>query len=162
MKWDVTGRLIGNLNLQRTLSVITMSDPKDQTTIVPHNQQPLVTRAYPSTQELEKVILYSADAQKQWAKVPLSERIAIANKFVVSVAVRLSSFLRPDVQRALSFQGRVQQDVWGNSGGINPADGEVNADEVLCNSGVKLMPSFPGPFPRPWERYGDFWIVHVT
>ncbi|KAF9782526.1 succinate semialdehyde dehydrogenase [Thelephora terrestris] len=59
-----------------------MSDPKDQTTITPHNQQPLVTRTYPSTEVLEKVILCSADAQKQWAKVPLSDRITIANKFV--------------------------------------------------------------------------------
>ncbi|KAF9650369.1 aldehyde dehydrogenase [Thelephora ganbajun] len=59
-----------------------MSDPKDQTTIIPHSQQPLVTRAYPNTEELEKIILSSADAQKQWAKVPLSGRITIANKFV--------------------------------------------------------------------------------
>jgi len=74
-----------------------MSDPKDQTTIIPHNQQPLVTRTYPSTQELEKVILYSADAQKQWAKVPLSDRITIANKFIVSAAIHLSSFLMSNV-----------------------------------------------------------------
>jgi hypothetical protein len=74
-----------------------MSDPKGQTTITPHNQQPLVTRTYPSTQDLEKVILCSADAQKQWAKVPLSDRIAIANKFVVSAAMCLSPFLMPSV-----------------------------------------------------------------
>lgn len=67
-----------------------MSDPKDQTTIIPHNQQPLVTRTYPSIQELEKVILSSADGQKHWAKVPLEDRITIANRFVVCVALRLS------------------------------------------------------------------------
>ena len=44
---------------------------------------PLVTRTYPSTEELEKVILSSAVAQKQWANVPLSDRITIANQFVV-------------------------------------------------------------------------------
>lgn len=65
-----------------------MSDPKDQTTIIPHSQKPLVTRVYPSPEELEKVILSSADAQKQWAKVPLSDRITIANKFVVSAPKR--------------------------------------------------------------------------
>ena len=70
-----------------------MLDPKDQTTVIPHSQQPLVTRAYPSTEDLEKVILSSADAQKQWAKVPLSDRIAIANKFVVSAAVFFPSLV---------------------------------------------------------------------
>lgn len=74
-----------------------MSDPKDQTTIIPHNQQPLVTRTYPSIPELEKAILSSADAQKQWAKVPLSDRVAIANKFVVSAAIRLSPFPIPNM-----------------------------------------------------------------
>ena len=64
-----------------------MSDPKDQTTIIPHSQRPLVTRTYPSTEELEKVIVSSAGAQKQWAKVPLSARVIIANKFVVSAVV---------------------------------------------------------------------------
>ena len=68
-----------------------MSDPKDQTTIVPHSQQPLVTKTYPSLDELERVIVSSADVQKQWAKVPLSDRIAIANKFVVSAGARLTS-----------------------------------------------------------------------
>ena len=66
-----------------------MSDPKGQTTIIPHNQQPLVTRTYPSVQELEKVILSSADGQKHWVKVPLEDRITIANKFVVCVVLRL-------------------------------------------------------------------------
>jgi len=70
-----------------------MSDPKVQTTIIPHNQQPLVTRTYPSTEELEEVILSSASAQKQWAKLPLSDRIAIANRFVVSAAIRLPSLV---------------------------------------------------------------------
>lgn len=71
-----------------------MSDPKDQTTIIPHSQLPLVTRTYPSTEELEKVILSSADAQKQWAKVPLSNRIAIANRFMVRFAPECFRSLR--------------------------------------------------------------------
>lgn len=103
MKWDMTVSTgmrtcmalndvgaIGNFYLiSPTLPIISMSDPKDQTTIIPHNQQPLVTRTYPTVEELEKVILSSVDAQKQWAKVPLSSRIAIANKFIVSAATRL-------------------------------------------------------------------------
>ena len=82
-----------------------MADPKDQTTIIPHSQQPLVTRAYPSTDELEKVILSSSDAQKKWAKVPLMDRIAIANKFVVSAPVRFPS--RGMLSLSYGPQGRV-------------------------------------------------------
>jgi acyl-CoA reductase-like NAD-dependent aldehyde dehydrogenase len=80
-----------------------MSDPKDQTTIIPHSQQPLVTRTYPSAEELEKVILSSADAQKQWAKVPLSDRITIVNKFVVSAAISLPSLVM--LNAPCRFQG---------------------------------------------------------
>ena len=78
-------------SLPPTLPVISMSDLKDQTTVIPHTQQPLVTRTYPTVEELKEVILSSAGAQKQWAKVPLLGRIAIVNKFVVSAATRLSS-----------------------------------------------------------------------
>jgi hypothetical protein len=87
MKLDDRKPLESNYLFQ-TPSVMSMSDPKDQTTIIPHNQQPLVTRTYPSIEELEKIIVSSAAAQKEWAKVPLSDRIAIANGFVVSTPRR--------------------------------------------------------------------------
>ncbi|KAK2459605.1 hypothetical protein APHAL10511_008360 [Amanita phalloides] len=53
-----------------------------QTTISPHNQQPLVTRIYPSKSDINVVITNAAAAQKVWATVPLSERIAIGYKFM--------------------------------------------------------------------------------
>ncbi|EAU81348.1 succinate semialdehyde dehydrogenase [Coprinopsis cinerea okayama7 len=53
-----------------------------QTTITPHNQQPYVSRTYPSQQEIDEVIQKAAVAQKAWAKVPLKERVEIGNKFV--------------------------------------------------------------------------------
>ena len=56
---------------------------QSQTTITPHNQQPLVTRTYPSEAELDAAIRSAADAQKSWAKVPLEERIAIGRRFIV-------------------------------------------------------------------------------
>ncbi|KAH9917772.1 Aldehyde/histidinol dehydrogenase [Fomitopsis serialis] len=59
-----------------------MSAPESQTTISPHTQQPLVTRTYPSQSALNNVIERSEVAQKQWARVPLKERIAIATKFM--------------------------------------------------------------------------------
>ncbi|KZT67542.1 ALDH-like protein [Daedalea quercina L-15889] len=59
-----------------------MSSPTSQTTISPHNQKPLVTRTYPSQTELSNVIERSEAAQKQWARVPLKDRISVATKFI--------------------------------------------------------------------------------
>ncbi|KAK7681979.1 hypothetical protein QCA50_014942 [Cerrena zonata] len=53
-----------------------------QTTISPHNQSPYIVRTYPSEKVIESTIKVAKDAQKQWAKVPLKERIAIGHKFI--------------------------------------------------------------------------------
>ncbi|KAF8580401.1 succinate semialdehyde dehydrogenase [Ramaria rubella] len=53
-----------------------------QTTIIPHSQKPLVTRSYPSLEELARIIEKSKEAQKKWRAVPLKERIAIGRKFM--------------------------------------------------------------------------------
>jgi acyl-CoA reductase-like NAD-dependent aldehyde dehydrogenase len=58
-----------------------------QTTITPHNQQPFVTRTYPSQLELDTAIRRASLAQNAWARVPLKDRIAIGTKFVVSYLV---------------------------------------------------------------------------
>ncbi|KAL7278144.1 hypothetical protein ACG7TL_008116 [Trametes sanguinea] len=58
------------------------ADPSSQTTIIPHNQQPLVIRTYPSESQLERSIQYAAVAQEKWARVPLSQRIAIGRRFM--------------------------------------------------------------------------------
>lgn len=54
-----------------------------QTTISPHTQKPYVQRTYPTTEKLEADIKASAEAQKEWAKKSLKERIAIGWKFIV-------------------------------------------------------------------------------
>ena len=54
-----------------------------QTTITPHNQQPFVTRIYPSEPQLDEVITKASEAQKAWKDVLVEERIAIARKFTV-------------------------------------------------------------------------------
>ncbi|EMD35822.1 hypothetical protein CERSUDRAFT_96047 [Gelatoporia subvermispora B] len=59
-----------------------MAVPETQTTISPHTQQPLVTRTYPSQQELDDAIRRAAAAQQKWRRVPLQERIAIGRKFM--------------------------------------------------------------------------------
>ena len=63
----------------------TMSSANSQTTICPHNLQPLVTRYYPTEQELIQVIRRAVEAQKQWTSVSLPERIAIGRKAVVRI-----------------------------------------------------------------------------
>ncbi|KAJ3480357.1 hypothetical protein NLI96_g8411 [Meripilus lineatus] len=59
-----------------------MSNEKSQTTIIPHSQEPLVTRHYPTEAQLEEAIQKAAIAQKAWSQVPLKERIAIGYKFI--------------------------------------------------------------------------------
>jgi NAD-dependent aldehyde dehydrogenases len=54
-----------------------------QTTLTPHNQQPLVSRTYPSELEVDCAIQNSAKAQKAWSSVSVQERIIIGRKFMV-------------------------------------------------------------------------------
>ncbi|KAF8908450.1 NAD-aldehyde dehydrogenase [Mucidula mucida] len=53
-----------------------------QTTIIPHSQQPLVSRTYPSEADLDAAIAAASNAQKLWTKKPVSERIAIGRRFM--------------------------------------------------------------------------------
>ncbi|KAF5351256.1 hypothetical protein D9756_008468 [Leucocoprinus leucothites] len=53
-----------------------------QTTISPHNQQPLVSRTYPGETDLDVIIREAHAAQKSWSKVPVKERIAIGRRFM--------------------------------------------------------------------------------
>ncbi|KAH7103370.1 succinate semialdehyde dehydrogenase [Auriculariales sp. MPI-PUGE-AT-0066] len=53
-----------------------------QTTIIPHSQEPLVTRNYPPPDELDARIAAAKDAQTKWKAIPLSERISIGRRFI--------------------------------------------------------------------------------
>ncbi|KAI8995221.1 NAD-aldehyde dehydrogenase [Trametes punicea] len=75
------------------------ADPRSQTTIIPHNQQPLVIRSYPSESQLERSIQYAAAAQEKWARVPLSQRIAIGRRFMDEF-----SNMRDEIPMELSLQ----------------------------------------------------------
>lgn len=55
-----------------------------QTTISPYTQQPVCTRPLLSETQLDTVIGDAVKAQKGWKKVALDERIAIAEKWMVS------------------------------------------------------------------------------
>ena len=61
-----------------------MSNVNIQTTISPYTQEPVCTRPLLSEGELDNVISEAVKAQKTWRKVPLDDRIAIAEKWVVS------------------------------------------------------------------------------
>jgi acyl-CoA reductase-like NAD-dependent aldehyde dehydrogenase len=61
-----------------------MSKVNIQTTISPYTQEPVCTRPLLSEPELDNVVSAAVKAQKSWKKVPLDERIAIAEKWVVS------------------------------------------------------------------------------
>lgn len=60
-----------------------MSKSSIQTTISPYTQKPVCTRPLLSETELDTVISEAVKAQKSWKKVPLDERIAIAEKWLV-------------------------------------------------------------------------------
>ncbi|KAI0338180.1 succinate semialdehyde dehydrogenase [Trametopsis cervina] len=53
-----------------------------QTTISPHNQQPIVSREYPKVEGVDAAVAEAARAQKAWAKVSLGERIEIGRRFI--------------------------------------------------------------------------------
>jgi len=54
-----------------------------QTTITPHNQNPFVTRTYPSSDELDELIANAVIAQKAWSAVSVEDRVNIGKKFMV-------------------------------------------------------------------------------
>jgi len=61
-----------------------MATPQDtaQVTISPIDLQPIVQRIPPTSEALDATIARAAAAQKEWAAVPLAERIAIGQKFI--------------------------------------------------------------------------------
>ncbi|KAI0739470.1 succinate semialdehyde dehydrogenase [Daedaleopsis nitida] len=71
------------MSLNPTGTIIqTDAEPASQTTLIPHNQQPLVCRTYPSEKQLTKAIENAAAAQEKWARVPLQQRVAIGRRFM--------------------------------------------------------------------------------
>ncbi|KAK7046778.1 aldehyde dehydrogenase [Favolaschia claudopus] len=76
-----------------------------QTTISPVNLQPVVERTYPTFQVLEATIARAAAAQKEWAALPLAERIAIGQKFIdefTSMGERVPAELTKQMGRPIS------------------------------------------------------------
>ncbi len=55
-----------------------------QTTISPHNQQPLVSRTYPGESDLDAIINKAHAAQKSWSKFSVKDRVTIGRRFMVN------------------------------------------------------------------------------
>lgn len=54
----------------------------EQTTIIPHSQEPYVTRKYPTSDQVDAAIAAAAAAQEKWKLVPLKDRIGICTQFL--------------------------------------------------------------------------------
>lgn len=70
-----------------TSQVRSMANVQTQTTIIPHNQEPYVTRTYPDEAELDTILQNAATAQTAWRKCALKERLEIGHKFVVCTTI---------------------------------------------------------------------------
>ncbi|KAJ2912910.1 hypothetical protein MD484_g7499, partial [Candolleomyces efflorescens] len=70
-----------------------------QTTISPHNQQPYVSRTHPLPEDLDATIAKAAAAQKEWAAVPLEQRIAIGRQFIKEIEA-----MKEDIPLELTLQ----------------------------------------------------------
>ncbi|KAL1943782.1 hypothetical protein VTO73DRAFT_4227 [Trametes versicolor] len=102
------------------------ADTASQTTLIPHNQQPLVIRSYPSQSQLEKSIQHAAAAQEKWARLPLSQRIAIGRGFMEEFAN-----MRDEIPLELTLQmGRPVSQIPGEIRGmLDRADYMLNIAE---------------------------------
>jgi acyl-CoA reductase-like NAD-dependent aldehyde dehydrogenase len=84
----------------------TASDmPQIQTTISPIDQKPVLTRPLQTEEQLDHVIAESVKAYKSWRKVPLDDRLKIAEQWMVRSPPFVPhrggglSYLRRDVDR---------------------------------------------------------------
>jgi acyl-CoA reductase-like NAD-dependent aldehyde dehydrogenase len=63
----------------------TLRKQQIQTTISPVTQKPVLTRPLLDAEQLDTVVADAVKAQKTWRKTTIDERIAIAEKWIVSV-----------------------------------------------------------------------------
>ncbi|KAH7923587.1 ALDH-like protein [Leucogyrophana mollusca] len=71
-----------SISAEKDYRTLLLSDPRSQATISPHNQRLLVSRKYPTEGDLDQVIQRSVQAQKDWRRFPLQDRIAISEKLL--------------------------------------------------------------------------------
>ncbi|KAI0363269.1 NAD-aldehyde dehydrogenase [Pilatotrama ljubarskyi] len=124
------------------------ADPSSQTTIIPHNQQPLVIRSYPSKSQLNKSIQYAAAAQEKWARVPLNQRIAIGRK-----SMEEFSNMRDEIPLELTLQmdRPISQVPGGIRGMLDRADYMLSIAESAL-AGVSLADTDKPGFRRFTKR----------
>lgn len=130
-----------------------------QTTITPHNQKPYVSRKYPSESELDGVIKTASAAQKKWAKISLTERIAIGHKFIVSfLSLVLELTKRSEQNEFRAMSDEIPQELTLQMGRpITQAAGEIRgfldrAQYMLSIASTSLAPT-PLPDTPGFKRY---------
>ncbi|KAJ3732543.1 Aldehyde/histidinol dehydrogenase [Lentinula guzmanii] len=125
-----------------------------QITITPHNQQPLLTRDYPTEAELDATIAEAFEAQKAWAKVPLEERIRIGWKFIDEFK-SLAQSTEPDLALELTLQmGRPISQIKAELDGFLDPLADVpltDTDKPGFRRFIKRIPLGVGLVIAPWN-----------
>ena len=112
-----------------------MSKVNIQTTISPYTQEPVCTRPLLSETELDNVVTAAVKAQKSWKKVSLDERIAIAEKWVVSCLCHLQ-----DSTGKLTWIDRNGEYHRPHGGRLVSANGTVSLGCVARQAGLLILP----------------------
>ncbi|KAK4687111.1 hypothetical protein P7C73_g2999, partial [Tremellales sp. Uapishka_1] len=111
-----------------------MTKANIQTTISPYTQKALCTRPLLSAAELDAVVSDAVKAQKSWRKVPLDERFALAEKWLVEFE-KMGDLMAED----LSLQmGRP----------ISQAPGEIKGALYRARHLIKIAKASLAPVPQ--------------
>ncbi|KLT39977.1 aldehyde dehydrogenase [Cutaneotrichosporon oleaginosum] len=111
-----------------------MPDVNIQTTISPFTQEPVCTRPLLSSTQLDAVVAQAVKAQKGWRKVPLEERVAIAERWMAEFE-KNTDLLAEDI--ALQMGRPVGQ-----------CKGEINGTLYRARHLVKIAKEALAPIPQ--------------
>lgn len=81
-----------------------MVDVNIQTTIGPYKQEPVCTRPLATDEQLDSIIAEAVKAQKSWKKVPIEQRVEIAEKWVVRILELSMSLIEAHTQSEIEKQ----------------------------------------------------------
>ncbi|KAG8215805.1 Aldehyde/histidinol dehydrogenase [Butyriboletus roseoflavus] len=129
-----------------------MANVQTQTTIIPHNQEPYVSRIYPSESELDIKLQNAAVAHVAWRKRTFKERMEIGHKFV-SVFKAIGDDERKALHLELTLQmGRPVSQVPGEIRGFLSRAEYMLSIAESCLSDVSLKDTDAPGFRRYIKR----------
>lgn len=126
-----------------------------QTTITPHNQNPFVTRTYPSENELDNLIAKAVIAQKAWSAVSVEDRVAIGRAFMVidKITIFIIKNRVSDTKKRMNLGRWAMKSRWSSHFRWVGTFLFLNLLNFLW---VQYAQSNKGPSPRGRERFVDF------